>query len=63
MKAVIQRVSQADVKVGDEITDSIGSGLMVLLGIGHNDTESDFKGFGRLGTSIFLNQYNQISMV
>ncbi len=38
MKALIQRVSRASVKVdGDEVA-SIGAGLLVLLGIGEGDT-------------------------
>jgi D-tyrosyl-tRNA(Tyr) deacylase len=38
MKAVVQRVRQASVSVGGEITGEIGCGLMVLLGIGTADT-------------------------
>lgn len=41
MRAVIQRVSSASVKVGNEIVGSIDAGLLVLLGVTHSDTESD----------------------
>jgi D-tyrosyl-tRNA(Tyr) deacylase len=41
MRAVIQRVSHASVKVEDQIVGQIDSGLLVLLGVGHDDTESD----------------------
>ena len=41
MKAVIQRVSKASVKVEKTIVGNIKTGLVVLLGIGHNDTEKD----------------------
>jgi D-tyrosyl-tRNA(Tyr) deacylase len=41
MRAVIQRVSRARVTVGDEITGEIGLGLLVLLGVGTDDTRSD----------------------
>jgi D-tyrosyl-tRNA(Tyr) deacylase len=41
MRAVVQRVSRASVKVGDEITGEIGKGLLVLLGVAHEDTEAD----------------------
>jgi len=41
MRAVIQRVTRASVKVGDEITGAIGQGLLVLLGVAHEDTEAD----------------------
>jgi|ERR1700758_2476873 len=41
MRAVIQRVSRAKVSVNGEVTGEIGPGLMVLLGVGQTDTESD----------------------
>jgi D-aminoacyl-tRNA deacylase len=41
MRAVVQRVSRASVKVGDEITGQIGLGLLVLLGVGQDDAEVD----------------------
>ena len=41
MRAVVQRVSSASVTVNDEITGQIGRGLLVLLGIGEGDTETD----------------------
>jgi D-aminoacyl-tRNA deacylase len=41
MRAVVQRVSQAQVSVGEEVTGKIGRGLLVLLGVGQTDTESD----------------------
>lgn len=41
MRIVIQRVSQASVKVDGNITGEIGKGFMVLLGITHNDTEKE----------------------
>lgn len=43
MRAVIQRVSSASVKVGEEITGSIGNGLMILLGIEAADGEDDIQ--------------------
>ena len=41
MRAVVQRVSRAQVAVNGEITGQIGLGLLVLLGIGRDDTEAD----------------------
>jgi D-aminoacyl-tRNA deacylase len=38
MRAVIQRVSQADVTVNGEVVGAIGKGLLVLLGVGHGDS-------------------------
>jgi D-tyrosyl-tRNA(Tyr) deacylase len=41
MRAVVQRVSRAQVSVNGEITGDIGLGLLVLLGVGREDTEAD----------------------
>jgi len=41
MRAVVQRVSRAQVSVGEEIAGKIGCGLLVLLGMTHADTEAD----------------------
>ena len=41
MKAVIQRVKSASVKAGGEISGAIGSGLMLLLGVGEEDGPED----------------------
>lgn len=41
MRAVIQRVSQASVRVGKRITGSINNGIMVLVGVHQDDTEKD----------------------
>jgi D-tyrosyl-tRNA(Tyr) deacylase len=41
MRAVVQRVTRASVKVDDELTGEIGAGLLVLLGVGEDDTETD----------------------
>ena len=41
MRAVVQRVSRARVTVNGETAGEIGSGLLVLLGVGQTDNESD----------------------
>jgi D-tyrosyl-tRNA(Tyr) deacylase len=41
MRAVVQRVSRASVKVGDDVTGEIERGLLVLLGVAREDTEAD----------------------
>ena len=41
MRAVVQRVSRAQVIVAGEIVGEIGLGLMVLLGVGAQDTRAD----------------------
>ena len=37
MRSVLQRVRRAHVTVGDETVGQIGLGLLVLLGVGHDD--------------------------
>ena len=41
MRAVVQRVSRAKVSVNDWTSGEIGMGVLVLLGVGHEDTETD----------------------
>ena len=43
MKAVIQRVTQASVKVDGDITGIIGQGLLVLFGIEDADNSEDME--------------------
>ncbi len=43
MIAVIQRVSEASVKIGNQVCGKIGTGFMVLLGITHTDQEEDVE--------------------
>jgi D-aminoacyl-tRNA deacylase len=40
MRAIVQRVSRARVTVGNQIVGEISRGLLVLLGVGHDDTEA-----------------------
>jgi len=41
MRAVVQRVSRAQVTVNGEIAGKIGLGLLLLLGVGRDDGEAD----------------------
>lgn len=43
MIAVLQRVSRAGVTIEGRATGSIGSGLVILLGVHKTDTETDVK--------------------
>jgi len=38
MRLLIQRVTRAEVRVDRKLVSSIGPGLMVLVGVGHDDT-------------------------
>ena len=41
MRVVVQRVSHASVSIHQEVESAIQRGLLVLLGIGHDDTQAD----------------------
>jgi D-tyrosyl-tRNA(Tyr) deacylase len=41
MRAVVQRVTEASVTVEGRVVGRIGAGLLVLLGVGQGDAESD----------------------
>lgn len=41
MRVVIQRVSEASVKVDNQIVGEIGKGLMLLIGVDENDENAD----------------------
>jgi len=43
MRAVLQRVSEARVRVAGETVGEIGRGLLVLLGVGQGDAEVDAR--------------------
>ncbi|HUA69876.1 MAG TPA: D-aminoacyl-tRNA deacylase [Solirubrobacteraceae bacterium] len=43
MRALIQRVTRASVSVDGSVVSSIGPGLLVLLGVGHEDGEREVE--------------------
>ncbi|MSZ02994.1 MAG: D-tyrosyl-tRNA(Tyr) deacylase [Actinobacteria bacterium] len=43
MRAVVQRVTRAQVVSGGEVVGAIGPGLCVLVGVTHDDTEASAK--------------------
>ena len=50
MRALLQRVTEATVRVGGsdgELAGEIGPGLVVLLGVGPADTEATAEGLAR----------------
>jgi D-tyrosyl-tRNA(Tyr) deacylase len=55
MRAVLQRVSRATVRVEEEVVGEIGAGLLVLLGVGANDTlaDADYLAEKIIGLRIF----------
>ncbi len=43
MRAVIQRVREAEAEVDGEVVGKIGAGLLVLIGVGKDDVERDLE--------------------
>ncbi len=43
MRAVVQRVSHAGVRVGDRIVGEVGAGLLALVSVGSDDDERDAR--------------------
>jgi D-aminoacyl-tRNA deacylase len=64
MRAVIQRVLRAQVSVGEEIVGSIGSGLLVLLGVAKADTQAhaDYVASKILGLRIFDDENGKMNL-
>ena len=47
MRALLQRVERAEVRVDGAVVGSIGPGLLVLLGVGHADDAATADGLAR----------------
>jgi D-aminoacyl-tRNA deacylase len=47
MRALVQTVSRASVTVGDEVTGAIVDGLLVLVGVTHDDTAETARTMAR----------------
>jgi D-tyrosyl-tRNA(Tyr) deacylase len=43
MRAVVQRVTKASVSVDNEVVGKVSNGIVILLGVGKDDTEEDAK--------------------
>ena len=52
MRALLQRVARAEVRVDDEPVGAIGLGLLVLLGVGPDDDEGVADGLARRVTEL-----------
>jgi D-aminoacyl-tRNA deacylase len=61
MRAVIQRVSRASVKIGNKIKSEIGIGLLVLIGIEDSDEDMDIEWLSSKITNLrIFNDNNEV---
>ena len=63
MRAVIQRVTEASVKVNGIITGEIKTGFVILLGIGEDDSEDDVEWLAKkiINIRIFNDENEQMN--
>ncbi len=64
MRIVLQRVSEASVTVDNRVTGSIGQGLLILLGITHDDDMTDIEWLVRkvIGMRIFSDSEGKMNL-
>ena len=64
MRAVVTRVKNASVVINEQVNGQIGTGFLVLLGVGHGDTRAeaeavmaDCENRGRRGLACYKCEY------
>lgn len=62
MRAVLQRVSRAKVTVDGKITGEVGPGLMILLGVGRDDTPALAAAFAEKAVNLRIFEDEQGKM-
>lgn len=64
MRAVVQRVSRAEVRVRGQTIGKIGPGFAILLGVGRGDTEADadFIADRTVGMRVFANTAGKMNL-
>ncbi len=64
MRAIVQRVDHAKVEVEGKLIGEIGKGLLVLLGVGENDTikDLDYMVDKVLGLRIFQDENDKMNL-
>ncbi|NLR94742.1 D-aminoacyl-tRNA deacylase [Flammeovirga agarivorans] len=64
MNAVIQRVTSAKVEIEGEVKGEITSGLLILLGVGHEDDLSDIEWLAKkiVGMRIFSDENGKMNL-
>lgn len=64
MRAILQRVSRAEVRIGGHTVGSIGRGFVVLLGVATDDAEADaaFIADRTLGMRVFADDAGKMNL-
>ena len=64
MRIVLQRVTSASVRVDGEVIGKIGTGFLLLFGVGHEDTEEDCRRLADKisGLRIFSDENDKINL-
>jgi D-tyrosyl-tRNA(Tyr) deacylase len=64
MRAVVQRVSRAEVRVDGEQVGAVGKGLLVLLGVARDDGEADARAMAAklAGLRVFPDQAGKMNL-
>jgi D-tyrosyl-tRNA(Tyr) deacylase len=64
MRAIVQRVREAQVRVGEEIVGMIGPGVLLLLGVAKADTktDADYLAGKILGLRIFEDENGKMNL-
>ncbi len=64
MRAVVQRVSRAEVRVGERVLGRIGRGLVVLLAVARGDSEkdADYLADRIIGLRIFADERGRMNL-
>lgn len=64
MKAVLQRVCHARVTIDGEVSGEIGTGFLILLGVGPEDTEAEALYLARkcVGLRVFSDEQDKMNL-
>lgn len=64
MRIVIQRVLESNVRVNGEIIGSIGKGILVLFGVGKEDTDKDLEYIYEkiINTRLFEDEFGKMNL-